>query len=181
MTTALIGRFRDYAIGKSEDKMQDAFLTRIQKMKPTEVRKLAGQLKKANTTQRQLQDWLLAFADKKPRYVLVDGAKQTIKAVKFEEDLFTVAEGVGSEDVHEQQVAALTLVSMICPDYPALEELKLVASGSYDVGAAWYSIYLLDRGVEDLSKTTEAQLSDQKKLIKRLKDLVDERKKLAAK
>ncbi len=175
----LVARLGSYAAAKSEDGMRDHFLENIQKMKPKDVNRLAEVFVKLHLRNHEFQSWLRAFAPGASRAVLVDGAKMAIDAVKREEDIFKIMELVGTGSVAERQEAFLTVVSLLV-NYPGMKELKAVASGLYDVGEAWATIFILDRGVDELMASTDIQLANQKRLIMRQQKLMEERKSLAA-
>jgi hypothetical protein len=174
MVSQLISRMREYATDKSEDAMKDRFLTYIGTTKEKEVKNLANFLKSKGADEPLFQEWLRSFSPKASRAVLVDGAKLAIDAVKKDEDLFKIGEEMDKETVQGRQEAALTLISMVV-EYPGMKELKLVASGAYDVIEAGVTICILDRGINDLMTATETQLAKQKQIMLRMKALVDER------
>jgi len=176
MVNQLISRVRDYAIGKSESAMQDHFLDYIRTMKPKEVNKLAELLRNYNgTNSRLFQDWLRSFSPKASRIVLVEGSKLAIEGVKKNEDLFKIGEDVEKGTIEAKQDAALTVLAMVA-DYPGLKELQEV-KGFKELKAVATS-YFLQRDLNELSAATDNQLANQKQLVKRMKDLIDERNKL---
>ena len=176
MVSQLISRFRDYAMSKSESVLQENFLARVQAMKPKEINKLADSLQRLGANEPLFQEWLRSFSPKASRKVLIDGAKLAIEAVKAEGRLFKISDQMDKKTVQGQQEAALTVISMLGVDCPAMKELKLVASGAYDVIEAGYIIYNLDRDIKELTVATETQLANQKKIVKRMKTLFDQRK-----
>lgn len=175
MVSQLISRFRDYTVSKSESVLQESFLARVQTMKPKEINKLADSLQRLGADEPLFQEWLRSFSPKASRKVLVDGAKLAIEAIKDEKKLFKISGEMEKKTVQGRQEAALTVISMLGADYPAMKEIKLVASGAYDVGEAWVTIFILDRGIKELTVATEVQLANQKKIALRMKVLVDER------
>jgi hypothetical protein len=191
MVDGLVSRLRDYAVSKSESKMQDGFLTRIKKMKPKEINKLADTLQHLESKvtllkAQRFQKWLRSFSPKAPREVLINGSKLAIDTVKYEQGLFKLGEDLETGTVQSRQEAALGLISLVLDnplvmEFPAIKELKLVAGGAYDVLEAGFTIYVLDRDVESLIAATESQLSNQKKIARQLKSLYDERSVIKAK
>ena len=180
MVSQLTSRFRDYAVNKSQSLLQENFLTAIETMKqtrkPNEVAKLADTLRQLGANDPIFQEWLRSFSAKAPRKVLVDGAKLAIEGIKDWEKLFKISAEMDKKTVQGHQEAALTVISMMGVDCPAMKELKLVASGAYDVGEAWATIFILDRGIKELTVATETQLANQKKIALHMKSLVDQRK-----
>jgi hypothetical protein len=104
----------------------------------------------------------------------VDGARLAIEGIKDWEELLKISEEMDKKTVQGHQEAALVVISMLGVDYPAMKELKLIASGAYDVGEAWATIFILDRGIKELTVATETQLANQKRIAVRMKALVDE-------
>src|SRR5205814_7196245 len=137
MVSQLISRFRDYAVSKSQSVLQENFLARIQTMKqtmkPNEITKLADTLRQLGANEPLFQEWLRSFSAKASRKVLVDGAKLAIEGVKDWEKLLKISEEMDKKTLQGHQEAALTVISMLGVDYPAMKELKLIASGAYDV------------------------------------------------
>ncbi len=176
MINRLIGRVRDYAISKSEGLVEEHFLQYVQTMKPKEINKLADSLRRLGANEPLFQEWLRSFSPKLQRKVLVSGAKLAVDAVKREEKLFKIAENMDEGSVAAQQDAALTVISMITPDYPGLKELKLVATGAYDVLEAWATIAILEANIDELTTAVETQLANQKTSLLYRKDLIDRRK-----
>jgi len=175
----LVGRARDYAIAQTQASFQESFLERIRTMSEHDANRLAEVFVKLHLRNHEFQQWLRAFSPKASRAVLVNGAKMALDAIKTEERLFKIADDMDQATVESQQDAALTLVSMFV-DYPGLKELKAVATGAYDVGEAWATIVILDRGIDELTNATEIQLANQKKIILHLKDLMEKRNELRA-
>ncbi len=176
MIGQLILHLRNYTIEKSEKALEEGFLAHISKMKPKEVNKLADSLQQLGANEPLFQEWLRSFSEKVPRKVLTDGAKLAIEAAKAEGRLFKISEEMSKETVQGKQEAALTVIAMLGVDFPVMKELKLVASGSYDVAEAWATILVLDRHMGEMTTAVDTQLASQKKILLHMKALVDERK-----
>lgn len=177
MIARLVTHLGTYAAAKSEAALQDHFLEHIQKMKVKDVNRLAEIFVRLHLRNHEFQSWLRAFSPKASRAVLVEGAKLAIDAVKREQDIFKIMELVGTDSIADRQEAFLTVVSLLV-DYPGIKELKAMATGLYDVGEAWATIVVLDRGIDELMASTEIQLVNQKRLILRQQKLMAERKRL---
>jgi hypothetical protein len=175
MISQLVSHVRDYTLAKSTEAMEEHFLAYLPTLKQNEVIKLADSLKRAGASDPIFQEWLRSFSPTASREVLAQGAKLAIETVKANERLFKIAEEMDKGTVQSQQEAALTVITMLGTDYPGLKELKLVASGGYDVIEAWATIYILDRGIDQLVASTEVQLANQKKIVLGMKDIVDKR------
>ena len=166
-------RVQGLATSKAEALMQETFLEKIRTMKRKEVNRLAEALGRAGLKDHDLQLWLRDFSEKAPRAVLVKGAKDAITCLKYEENLFKLAE-TDTDTMAGRQEAVLTLASMLI-DHKYLAELKAVAGGIYDVGEAGVTLYILGEGVDHLNDVTEQQLIAQKTVVGRMKALVDQR------
>ncbi|MBI2516155.1 MAG: hypothetical protein HYV95_04505 [Opitutae bacterium] len=173
MIAQLTSRVQALVTAKAEAAMQERFLEKIRTMKRKDVNRLAEKLSQAGLKDHDLQMWLRSFSEKAPRAVLVQGAKEAIACLKYEEKLFKLAE-TDTETVAGRQEAVLTLASMLI-DHPYLKELSAVASGIYDVGEAGATIYILNEGIDHLNDVTEQQLAAQKIVVLRIKNLVDQR------
>jgi hypothetical protein len=180
----LISRVREFAISKTEDEMTDHFLKRIGTMKPKEINRWAESLRQCPVTNtRVFQDCFRSLSPKASRAVLVQGAKLAIDGVKNDQQLFEAVEHFDKETVEGRQDAALTLLDMVA-DFPGLKEvqelkslkaLNGISAGLYDVGEAWLTYYFLDHDITDRSASIETQLATQQKVMRRMKDLIDER------
>ncbi|MDP2136929.1 MAG: hypothetical protein Q8J74_03665 [Candidatus Didemnitutus sp.] len=169
----LTSRVQGLVTSKTEALMQETFLEKIRTMKRKDVNRLAEQLSRAGLKDHDLQMWLRSFSEKAPRAVLVQGAKDAIACLKYEENLFKLAE-TDAETMAGRQEAVLTLASMMI-DHKYLAELKAVAGGLYDVGEAGVTLYILNEGVDHLNQVTDQQLAAQKIIVGRMKSLVDRR------
>ncbi len=178
MIAQLVASAGTYVTDKSEAVLKDRFLERIQKMSKHDANKLAQKFVDLHIRNPVFQDWLRSFSPKASRAVLVTGAKEAIDTLKRQEDFFKMVESLDKGSVAGRQEAFLTVVSLF-DDYPGLKELKALSAGLYDVGAAWATIIILDRGIDDLTASTETQLVNQKKLIIHQQELVKKRRELA--
>lgn len=176
----LVSRVGDYTTSKSEALLQDHFLKHIQTMSKHDANKLAQRFVDLHLRNHEFQSWLRSFSPKVSRAVLVNGAKEAIDYVKREEGFFKVIDSLDKGTVAGRQEAFLTVVSLLV-DYPGMKELKAVSAGLYDVGEAWATICILDRGIDELTASTETQLVNQKKLILHQQTLMKERRELAPK
>jgi hypothetical protein len=174
MIGELVSDLREYTIGKTEAEIQNHFLNYIDTMSNRDVSRLADQLARLGLRNDTFQAWLRAYSRKASREVLLEGARLTIDAIHRQDDLFKIHDGMEKGTIEDQQLAALTLLSMLV-DHPALKELKSVAAGIYAVGEAWATIIILDQGIDQLTTATETQLANQKGVILHMQALVDER------
>ncbi len=180
MIAQLVSRIGDYTTDKAEDALTDHFLASIQKMSKHDANKLAQRFVDLHLRNHEFQTWLRSFSPKVPRAVLVSGAKEAIDYVKREQDALKTVESLEKGTVAGRQEAFLTVVSLLV-DYPGMKELKALSAGLYDVGEAWATIIILDRGIDELMSSTEIQLANQKKLIAHQRELMQQRRELAAK
>lgn len=178
MIAQLVSRVGSYATAKTEEVLTDHFLESIRTMSKHDANKLAQKFVDLHLRNHEFQTWLRDFSPKVPRAVLVNGAKEAIDYVKREEGFFKTIESLDKGTVAGRQEAFLTVVSLLV-DYPGMKELKALSAGLYDVGEAWATIIILDRGIEDLTASTESQLANQKKLIIHQQDLMKKRRELA--
>lgn len=170
----LTSRVQGLVTAKAEALMEERFLKQIRTMKRKDVNRLAEKLSQAGLKDHDLQMWLRSFSEKAPRAVLVQGAKEAIACLKYEEKLFKLSE-TDTETVAGRQEAVLTLASMLI-DHPYLKELSAVAGGIYDVGEAGATLWILNEGVDHLNGVVDQQLADQKKIILHMTKLVTDRK-----
>jgi hypothetical protein len=179
MIAQLVSRVGSYATAKAEEAATDHFLEKIRTMSKHDADKLAQKFVDLHMRNHVFQEWLRSFSPKVSRAVLVNGAKEAIDYVKREEAFLKTIESLDKGTVAGRQEAFLTVVSLLV-DYPGMKELKALSAGLYDVGEAWATIYILDRGIDELMNSTEIQLANQKRLILHQEKLMTERKKLAA-
>ena len=171
----LLAQLRKVTLDKGADYMQGRFLERIKTMTPQKLTAIAEKLKKAGADDPIFQEWLRSFRPNASREVLVNGAEETIKFLKKEENLQKMIEGLDAGTVEGNQEAFLELMSYVS-DYPALGELKAVAAGIYHTGEAGVFLYVLAGNQQHLDRVTADQLSRQKVLIKRMETLIKQRK-----
>ena len=167
-------RVQTLVTAKAEALMQERFLEQIGKMKPKDVNRLAEKLMQAGAKDPLFQEWLRSYSPKASRQVLIEGAKEAIACLKYEEKLFKLTE-TDTETVAGRQEAVLTLASMLI-DHPYLKELSAVAAGIYDVGEAGATLWILNEGVDHLNGVVDQQLADQKKTVQHMTKLVTDRK-----
>jgi hypothetical protein len=84
------------------------------------------------------------------------------------------AEGLNAGGVEGSQDAFLELVSLYS-DFPAVNELKAIGAGAYQVGEAGVFLWVLSGNEAQLTRLTEEQLARQKELTKRMKALIQQR------
>jgi hypothetical protein len=170
----LLAQLRKVTLDKGADYMQARFLERIKTMTPQKLTSIAEQLKKAGADDPVFQEWLRSFRPNASREVLVNGAEQTIKFFKKEENLYKMVDGLDAGTVEGNQEAFLELVSYVS-DYPALGELKAVAAGVYHTAEAGVFLYVLSGNQHHLDRVTTDQLSRQRALVKRMETLIRQR------
>ena len=178
MIAQLVSHAGSYATAKTEEVLTDHFLESVRTMSTHDANKLAQKLVDLHLRNHEFQTWLRRFSPKVPRAVLVNGAKEAIDYVKREEGFFKTIESLDKGTVAGRQEAFLTVVSLLV-DYPGMKELKALSAGLYDVGEAWATIIILDRGIDELTASTETQLANQKKLILHQQELIKQRRELA--
>lgn len=179
MQRRLLKQLKTVTLDKGADHLQERFLERIQTMTPQKLTAIAEKLKKAGYDDPAFQKWLRSFRPNASREVLAAGARDTLKAIEKWEPLEGAAEGLNAGNVEGAQDAFLELVSLY-GDYPALNELKAVAAGTYQVAEAGAVLWVLSGNEAHLSKLTEEQLARQKELTTRMKALVQQRNGICA-
>lgn len=175
----LFEQFQGLVIESGTKAMEERFLEKIKKMKKRDVEVLANKLRRSGTDDPVFQEWLRSFSPAASRNVLVDGARDTIKYLKKEDNFLKMFEQAEPGTVEARQDAFLTLLSLVS-DNPAIAELKAVAAGFYNVGEATVYLYVLQKNIGHLNNITEEQLERQKILMKRMEHLMRDLKQACA-
>jgi hypothetical protein len=170
----LFFRLQDLVQQKPEEAMQEHFLAAVKNLRPGQIRNMHTSLKKAGLADLVFLKRLRYFQPNKPNAELVADAEALISFLRREKGLAGFFEDLDPDATDTRQEAALTLLSLVM-DHPYFDELRAVVSGDYDVSEAWFYVAVLDMNDTDLAAVTDDKLSNQKRLLTQMKDLIEER------